>query len=339
MPIEGWLYVEGSAKRRPARLGARDGRLYLLTDAEPEAIEVAAIAIAPRIGSTPRRLTLPGGRVFETADNDGVDRMFAGAPGRKGATLHWLEGFRPRLIAIVAGLALAAFASVRWGLPVAADIVAETTPYAAETALGDGALAQLDEILFKPSGLPESVQARHRALFAELVRVAEVDGRRPALHHRAGGALGANALALPGGGVVVTDELVVLMGGDPDLLAAVLAHELGHVEHRHGLKMFARALGLSLITLWLTGDVTTAGGAAAAVGETLLRGAYSRGFEREADARAVDLMRAAGRRPAAIADALERLAAARPEAAEGGYLATHPAVSERAAAARERAAQ
>ena len=44
--------------------------------------------------------------------------------------------------------------------------------------------------------------------------------------------IGANAFALPSGIIVVTDELVAL-SEDDDELAAVIAHELGHVHHRH----------------------------------------------------------------------------------------------------------
>ena len=52
------------------------------------------------------------------------------------------------------------------------------------------------------------------------------------LELRSGEALGANALALPSGIVIMTDDLVALAKSD-DEIGAVMAHELGHVRGRH----------------------------------------------------------------------------------------------------------
>lgn len=56
--------------------------------------------------------------------------------------------------------------------------------------------------------------------------------------------IGANAFALPDGTLVVTDELVELAGDNDDEVLAVLAHELGHIHERHGLRLL-RTQGLS----------------------------------------------------------------------------------------------
>ena len=50
----------------------------------------------------------------------------------------------------------------------------------------------------------------------------------------------ANAFALPGGTVVMTDAIVQAAadkGISDDALVGVLAHEIGHVVHRHGMRM------------------------------------------------------------------------------------------------------
>ncbi len=52
---------------------------------------------------------------------------------------------------------------------------------------------------------------------------------------RASPIIGANAFALPGGIVIVTDQLMQLAEHDDEILA-VLAHEIGHVKHRHVLR-------------------------------------------------------------------------------------------------------
>src|SRR4029453_19619355 len=49
-----------------------------------------------------------------------------------------------------------------------------------------------------------------------------------------------NAFALPGGEVFVLTGLLDRVKDDDDLLRGVLAHELGHAVHRHGVRSIAR---------------------------------------------------------------------------------------------------
>lgn len=61
-----------------------------------------------------------------------------------------------------------------------------------------------------------------------------------------------NAFALPGGTVVVTTGMLNMVESEIGL-AMVLGHELGHLEHRHGLKSLGRMLflaaGMSMVGL------------------------------------------------------------------------------------------
>ena len=62
-----------------------------------------------------------------------------------------------------------------------------------------------------------------------------------------------NAFALPGGIIVVFDELVELAGDDERVLG-VLGHELGHVVHRHSMRQLFQALGVGALAglVWAT---------------------------------------------------------------------------------------
>ena len=40
---------------------------------------------------------------------------------------------------------------------------------------------------------------------------------------------------------MLTDEMVALVDGDAAVLTAVLAHEMGHLQHRHGMRMVVQA--------------------------------------------------------------------------------------------------
>ena len=95
---------------------------------------------------------------------------------------------------------------------------------------------------------------------------------------------------MPDGLIVITDELATGNDGDSDDwgLRAVFAHEIAHVEARHGVRLFLRSATAAGLALLLFGDVS--GVAAAAAGLWQLKN--SRDFEAEADCFAYDYLRA-----------------------------------------------
>jgi len=120
--------------------------------------------------------------------------------------------------------------------------------------------------------------------------------------------LGPNAFALPGGIVFVTDDMLELLQGRDDVLIGVLAHELGHVKRRHGMRLVVQATVLGAVASLVWGDFSTL---LATVPVLLGQNAYSRDFEREADLDAIAMLRANGLSPAVMAEMFERLAAKR----------------------------
>ncbi len=132
-----------------------------------------------------------------------------------------------------------------------------------------------------------------------------------------------NAFTAPGGHIILSHELI-RFSRSPDEVAAVLAHEMGHAKARHPETGLVRAAGISLISAVMFGE-TNLGGLAALL--TQLK--FGRDAEHEADAHAVERMRAAGLRPQALATFLERM---RKKAGDGGQpemFSTHPATEER----------
>ena len=237
--------------------------------------------------------------------------------------------------------ALGLFAFYRHGTPWLAAQLTRHVPLAWELALSQQALAQMDEGLLQPSKLPPARQAELRARFDALLphlRPGDAGyAPRYTLDFRSG--LGANAFALPGGAIVVTDGLVEAARkhqlGD-DAIAGVLAHEMGHVAHRHTTRMVVEqgvlnfGLGLAL------GDVS----GLLATGSSLLTGlAYQRGHEREADCTAIAVMRSAGLPTAPMGELLLAMArdaapkrgdAADVESGPWSLLSSHPDTATRA---------
>lgn len=218
------------------------------------------------------------------------------------------------LLALVcAAAALVAF--YRWGTPWAATQLTRHVPLEWETRLSARALHDMDQGWLRPSKLPSARQQQLRERFDALARQIDPAMRRYgpyapqlALSFRSG--LGANAFALPGGAVVMTDGLVeaaARQGGGDEALAGVMAHEIGHVIHRHTTRMVVEqgvlnvGLGLAL------GDVSSL----LSVGSSLLTGlAYRRSHEAEADCFAALLMRKAQVPAGPMADLLLAMEAA-----------------------------
>jgi Zn-dependent protease with chaperone function len=134
-----------------------------------------------------------------------------------------------------------------------------------------------------------------------------------------------NAAALPGGNIVIFEELLAESDG-PDEVAGVLAHEIAHIERRHVTQAMIRQLGLGLV-------ITAFGGNTGANLDLLLAAGYSRAAEREADADAVAMLRRARVSPVSTAAFFKRLADQERKlgaVAQGlSYISTHPLSEER----------
>ena len=137
-----------------------------------------------------------------------------------------------------------------------------------------------------------------------------------------------NAFALPGGFVFITDALLRLCAEDRDACAFVVAHEMGHVLHRHARDRLMADVFFDVVGRRLP--------AAGRVVREMLGKGYSREQELEADGEAVRLMRAADFDPEGGVRALERLARLAPEQADlAEYFSTHPRLDERIRVLRE----
>src|SRR5260370_1802231 len=117
----------------------------------------------------------------------------------------------------------------------------------------------------------------------------------------------ANDFALPGGHVYVFQGLID-KARSPDELAGVIAHEMGHVAHRDGMRTIMQAAGLSFVFGMLLGDFGGGGAAIIAV-RTVLQSAYTRDVEVAADAYRAAVVPNIGGVPPALPAIPRRIAA------------------------------
>lgn len=149
-----------------------------------------------------------------------------------------------------------------------------------------------------------------------------------------------NAFAAPSGFIFVTKGMVSLCQNEDDL-AAVLAHEISHVQNSHALRAIKTSRITSAFTIAgteglksavnnsiLTGLTEQFEGSIDDMTQTLTNNGYGRGLESDADKTAVALLKKSGYNPAALLRVLEQLKA-KSSSARGGFFATHPDTDER----------
>jgi Zn-dependent protease with chaperone function len=279
-----------------------------MDDAQSAAVARTLLAAAPvrslvtstRMGSVPYRITFPDGGVAVADDHKGVETAL-NVPTAQG----WLAKLEANPVAVVIAmaslLAIVGFAFVK-GIPAFAEFAAQRVPRSAEQKLGEYALQGLDNFMFVKSFLTEKQKAPHIETFKKLAKAAGLENEVN-LQFRF---LAPNALALPGGTIVLTDGLVQVMKGEERLVGAVLAHELGHIHHRHSLRQIIQGSASALLVSVVAGDVSGMSGLVTSAPIVLSTLSYTRDGEREADEYAFDLLRKVGYSPNDFADAMAR---------------------------------
>jgi Zn-dependent protease with chaperone function len=239
-----------------------------------------------------------------------------------------LGSSRVPLAILIVGFITFVVIAYLYAVPLAARLVVMLVPSSVDETIGTVSFESMDGDVIRPSKLPTAEQARLRTAFARAIDAADGPSAAPTRLEFRSGDIGPNAFALPGGRIVMTDELVSLVGGNNEVIVGVLAHEYGHVRARHGVRMVAQSALLALAMSMVFGDVSSVlAGASRMLGEQ----AYSRDAEREADAESVRVMRAAGISPRVMVQFFDTLASKKLGSSRGPAIAfaSHPADAER----------
>ena len=326
-------YHDGrTSAARAVRVRVADGLLHIDGDDMSTAFPLAAVSLEPRLGNLARRLDLPNGASCQMPADFELPTP-GDAPARmerwvNEAEVRWMPAVVATVL-VVAGL----YAAIVYGVPAAANVVARRISPSMERGMGDQALSTLDRVALEPSTLSAERQQQLTARFAALVALIE-PGSQPVLLFRASPAVGPNAFALPGGTIVLIDQLVAEAQHDDEILS-VLAHEIGHVQERHTLRHVLQTSAAGVLVAVVLGDVVSATSyAVAAVPAFLLNARYSRAFEVEADVFGFALLDKAGIDRGHFARFLTRLEQKHGGKSElPGWISTHPGAEERARAA------
>ncbi|MGC6517923.1 MAG: M48 family metallopeptidase [Candidatus Puniceispirillaceae bacterium] len=175
-------------------------------------------------------------------------------------------------------------------LPKIGDMLADHIPEPIIEQLSQATLFQLDNFALSASELPQDKQdsliAHHKKLLVQADLPDDI-----ALLFRSSELMGPNALALPGGPVIILDELVEIAPSD-DAIVGVIAHEIAHIALQHNRKHLARDSLFAIMQMMVSGTqdlVQTTN-----VMKNLVFSGYSRQFEEEADYLARQWLQKAG---------------------------------------------
>jgi len=302
-------------------------RAEIWVDGEsPRRVAFADLRIEPPLGRTARRVWIDAIAHAEIEDSaafrevekivspQGWMRLVSAAEAHKGA----IAGSFVLLI-------LVAVFMLRVGLPAMARSVAFKLPQSTLDSVGDQTLKSLDRLVLKPSELPLSRQEELRKKFDALAgRVPGLPKYRIEFRSHFGSP---NAFALPSGTIILTDEIVKFAKSDNEIFA-VLGHELGHVQNRHGMRLILQQTGVLLAVSFFLGDISGSLSSFGALPIALVESGYSRAFEQEADDFAVIFCLRSGIGTRSLTSLFARLLKTHPDELPA-WFSSHPNLSAR----------
>lgn len=322
-------YFDGKiSKARTAQLMPHDeAGAFVLVGAGFQVVYWAGdYEFLPSVGNSPAVLSLSDGGRIELVD--GVPSWLPLQHRGLFDKIAIMEGSLGWVLLSLAVACLMIFATLRFGIPYASHHIAQRLPADTLMQVGDTAEEYVMKMT-KPSTLPQARQHEIIALYAKL------NGNPKAkVIVRGGGDIGANALAIPNNTIVITDELINMSGDNHEILA-VLAHEQGHLVHRHSLEQAISGLGIGVLIVVITGDTSDI---LLSLPTLLANAHYSQKAEMEADLFAIHELKRLGISPNYLASFFEKMAKEHGEG-QGHWtmLSTHPDTNERIAQARQHA--
>lgn len=315
MRIEGFWYEGTVAKAQACVLDYSQDEICFISVADEKTKETnetnetneielwrcrySDLKISEQLGDIPRRIQCQHHQQFVTKDNQAVNALIRrhGEKPRSGA-LHWLEkNWTNAIVALL--ISLLVMVGFAWkGVPFVASYAARHVPDKVVQQISSSSMRYFDRYLFAPSNISQSRQQQLRQYLSKYSEIT------PNIQFRKAGM--ANAFALPSGLIVFTDELIELAQHDEEILAIFL-HEVGHVEHQHGLKLVIQSSIWSvMLALWL-GDTNALAESLLTFPVLLTQSAFSREYETESDNYAYHKMQQHGIDLNRFADIMERL--------------------------------
>lgn len=257
--------------------------------------------ISSRLGNIPRRFHFPDGSLFETPSNDLVDQVLASTKYRQRSWAFLMES-RWKIVCIsLITLLFTVYFFISHINPWMAKKLAPIIPHSWSIKISDTVIKQLEKAkIFRPQKENQNLKKRIQKWFENFKK--DFPDLKMDLRFVSSPVIQANAMAFPGGRIIITDELLETFSENENQVLSVLLHEIGHVYHHHPIELMIKDSTLSLAAFFILGD-----GGLIGFSLLLLRSHYSRQVEQQADEFTLNQMLRKGIPTEAFAEALTHL--------------------------------
>lgn len=281
MRVQGTYYFADSSKACPAEIEILGKHLKVLTSDGDLVLETERgfVKIGLSIPGLPDSLKFSDGSSFVPLDKSvrwPSDSLLSRIAER-------LMNNLTALIIILVSTPLLIWFLMFTVIPNIAESSAELIPQAPKNLLSKSLMEHLEENFFLSSEIDSMKIETIETLFYETLDDLDLDRKNYLLLFYKSDYLGANALALPDGTIILTDGMIEKLISYPDSLLSVLLHEVGHIENNHSIRLIIQSLGVGIIFTYLVGDIQGLTEIVSGSGIGLLQSSFSREMEIEAD--------------------------------------------------------
>ena len=211
-------------------------------------------------------------------------------------------------------------------------------PYKWEQKIGEASYKTLSTTILEKSEIPKKRRTEIIKKSQKIFKHSELY-KNPEIKFNKSNILGPNALALPGGPIIITDDLIKLLKDD-ELILAVIAHEIAHIKERHSLQQIVEIAGLSSIAWMIFGLDEGILEEIVFIGINIWGLKKSRDLEKNADIVALNLLEKTGMSKTSFLLLIEKLTqhyclktklekSVCMNDVKSGWLSTHPSGAER----------
>lgn len=279
MIVEGLYHSNLITSKRVEVVFLESGELHVSAEDLSLHVRIDTLHISSRVANIPRVLEKEGFFTLEIADNDAID-AYLKRYGNKKNIIHMLEKKMRYSLLFLLMIFVLVYGYFMYGTALIASLLAPIIPDKYVEYLGQESFEYIDKNFLFQSRLSEKEKKLVQNSFARV----EKNGKYKLFIRSSSSWIGANALALPNGYIIITDEMAELTAFNKDALSGIFAHEMAHVDKKHSLKNIAQTSLSSLAIFLFSGDISSG---LATLSSTLLYSKYSREFEEEADNEAI----------------------------------------------------
>jgi Zn-dependent protease with chaperone function len=320
------LYSTTSSKVRTVQLTFTSSQIEIDDNTNVELFLLSNVNLLSPLGNLPHEIRLPNGALVMVDNHHDLKSFF----GNKKQLIYRLEKHTFFWLVALILVPIFLYVIIEKGVPAVAKAVTPLVPVQVLNKIDKQVMTVLDKTILDASQLDESEQVSLNSLLSNKRYSSTLLLDNYTMSYRHSETFGANAFALPGGSIVITDGLYTLLKDDQEALIAVLLHEIGHVEHRHGLQLIAETAATTLLMTYLFGDMEGIVETFTGTALTVIQNKFSQQLEKEADVFAVEHLKQLGISPKVLGNALSKLVSnSNNNELLEKYFSSHPSIKER----------